>query len=88
MTLSDEETQSKNDERYLRMKTIVPNEVRKRMGLPPLPGGDEPVKLGAEANAELTAQAGGTRTRDGQRSGGADSSGNGRNAQGDGRATQ
>ena len=88
MTLSDEETQSKNDERYLRMQTIVPNEVRKRMGLPPIPGGDQPVKIGAAAAADANANANGTRTRDQARTGGADGSGNGRNAQGDGRATQ
>ena len=89
LTLSDEETQSKIDERYLRMKTVVPNEVRKRLGLPPIQGGDEPVVIGAQAAAEQNAQANQSRTRDSQRSAGAtDSAGNGRNAQGDGRSAQ
>jgi PBSX family phage portal protein len=87
LTLSDEETQSKIDERYLRMQTIVPNEVRKRLGLPPIPDGDKPVVIGAQANAEAKAQANQSRTRDAARSAGAtDSAGNGRNAQGDGRS--
>jgi PBSX family phage portal protein len=89
MTLSDEDTQSKIDERYLRMQTMVPNEVRKRYGLPPLDGGDEPVKMGAQAAAEQNAQARQSRTRDANRSAGSsDSSGEGRNAQGDGRTTE
>jgi PBSX family phage portal protein len=89
LTLSDEETQSKIDERYLRMQTFVPNEVRKRQGLPPIDGGDDVVKIGAQANADQAATANQSRTRDAARSAGAsDSAGNGRNAQGDGRTTQ
>jgi PBSX family phage portal protein len=89
LTLSDEETQSKIDERYLRMKTYVPNEVRKRQGMPPIEDGDKPVEMGAAANAEAKAQAQQSRTRDSERSAGAsDSAGNGRNAQGDGRSSQ
>lgn len=89
MTLSDEDTQSKIDERYLRMQTVVPNEVRKRHGLPPIDGGDEPVKIGAQAAADQRANANQSRTRDADRSAGSsDSAGEGRNAQGDGRTTQ
>src|SRR5690606_17436203 len=32
LTLTDEDTQSKIDERYLRMKVVVPNEIRARWG--------------------------------------------------------
>ena len=33
-TLTDEDTQSRIDERYLRMKVVVPNEIRERINLP------------------------------------------------------
>lgn len=71
LTLTDEDTQSKIDERYLRMKVIVPNEVRSRMGLAAIPGGDEPVQLTGQQAAEQTAQASGNRLRDQQRQGNA-----------------
>jgi PBSX family phage portal protein len=53
LSLTDEDTQSKIDERDLRWQTAVPNEIRARKGLPGLPGGDQPV--GMMAMAELTA---------------------------------
>jgi PBSX family phage portal protein len=71
LTLTDEDTQSKIDERYLRMKVIVPNEVRARMGLAAIPGGDETVQLTGQQAAEATAQATGNRLRDQQRQGNA-----------------
>jgi PBSX family phage portal protein len=86
LTLTDEDTQSKIDERYLRMQVITPNEVRIRMGMVPLDGGDKVVELKPQAAAEQRAQAGKTRTRDSERSANSpDISGEGRNAQGDGR---
>lgn len=89
LTLTDEDTQSKIDERYLRMKVVVPNEIRARMGLQGIPGGDQPVELNAKAAAEQTTQATGNRNRDQQRqSNQPDISGEGRNAQGDGRQNQ
>lgn len=89
MTLSDEDTQSKIYERGVRMQYLVPNEVRKALGLPPLSGGDKPVQIGAAAAAEQRAQANQSRTRDAERSAGStDGAGEGRNAQGDGRTTQ
>jgi PBSX family phage portal protein len=45
LSLTDEDTQSKIDERYLRMQVIVPNEVRARMGMPGIDGGDKVVDL-------------------------------------------
>lgn len=95
LTLTDEDTQSKIDERYLRMQVLVPNEVRARAGMPGLKGGDNVVDLKAQAAASGTtpgqvaadAAAQGNRARDSARSAAAtDSAGNGRNAKGDGRA--
>ena len=86
LTLTDEDTQSKIDERYLRMQVITPNEVRIRMGMVPIDGGDKVVQLKPQEQAEVRAQAGKTRTRDSERSANSpDNSGEGRNAQGDGR---
>ena len=86
LTLTDEDTQSKIDERYLRMQVITPNEVRIRMGMVPLDGGDKVVELKPQQQAEVRAQAGKTRNRDSERSANSpDMSGEGRNAQGDGR---
>jgi len=86
LTLTDEDTQSKIDERYLRMQVITPNEVRIRKGMIPLEGGDEVVDLKGQDAAEQTAQAGNTRQRSQDRQAIApDNSGEGRNAKGDGR---
>ena len=89
LTLTDEDTQSKIDERYLRMKVITPNEVRERKGMIPIDGGDEVVELKPQAAAESRAQAGKTRARDSERAANSpDISGEGRNAQGDGRQVE
>ncbi len=86
LSLTDEDTQSKIDERYLRMQVVTPNEIRIRMGMVPIDGGDKVVELKPQAQAEMRAQAGKTRTRDSERSANSpDISGEGRNAQGDGR---
>jgi PBSX family phage portal protein len=86
LTLTDEDTQSKIDERYLRMKVITPNEVRIRKGMVPVDGGDEMVDLKAQDTAEITAQATNSRKRTQDRSATSpDNSGEGRNAKGDGR---
>lgn len=89
LALTDEDTQSKIDERYLRMKVIVPNEVRIRKGMVPLDGGDEPVELKPQAQAEIRSQANNSRLRDQERSANSpDNSGEGRNAKGDGRQVE
>lgn len=86
LTLTDEDTQSKIDERYLRMQTIVPNEIRARWGWPGLKDGDKPVELKPQAAAEQRSQAGASRTRDQNRSSNAtDSNGEGRGTKGEGR---
>lgn len=89
LTLTDEDTQSKIDERYLRMKVIVPNEVRSRMGKVPLDGGDKPVDLKPQQAAEQRSQATNSRTRDQQREANSpDSDGEARNPQGEGRQVE
>lgn len=86
LTLTDEETRSKIDERYLRMQVIVPNEVRERLGLSTLPTGDTPVILNAKAQAEQVTQTTGNRLRDQNRMANqSDAAGLGRATQGDGR---
>ena len=67
LTLTDETTQSQIDERYLRMQVVVPNEVREKLGYPSRIGGQDPIVLGAQQKAEITAQSTGNRTRDQQR---------------------
>ena len=86
LTLTDEDTQSKIDERYLRMQVITPNEVRIRKGMIPLDGGDKVVELKPDKAAEQRSQAGNTRQRSQDRQAKSpDNSGEGRNAKGDGR---
>jgi PBSX family phage portal protein len=91
LTLTDEVTQSQIDERYLRMQVLVPNEVRERLGYPVRPGGQEPILLGAQARAEMTAQAGSTRQRDRDRvdqNSDSPSTTTGRNPGGEGRSVE
>ena len=88
LSLTDEDTQSKIDERYLRMQVITPNEVRIRKGLVPIDGGDEVVDLQAQA-AEIKSQAMQSRTRDSERAANSpDNSGEARNPQGEGRQVE
>ena len=89
LTLTDEDTQSKIDERYLRMQVITPNEVRIRKGMIPLDGGDEVIELKGKVASEQAAQAGNTRQRSQDRQANSpDVSGEGRNAKGDGRQVE
>ena len=88
LTLTDEDTQSKIDERYLRMQVILPNEVRIRKGMVPIDGGDTPVELKPQAAAEQNAQAMNSRQRTQERSSNSpDASGEARQPKGDGRVT-
>lgn len=89
MALSDEDTMSKIDERYLRMKVLVPNEVRARKKLPGIEGGDQPVDLKSQQAADQNARANQSRSRDRERSANApDNDGEGRATQGDGRSSE
>jgi hypothetical protein len=88
MTLTDEDTQSKIDERDLRMQVIVPNERRIKLGLSGRKGGDEVVDLKAQQVADQKATGQKSRARDSERSANAtDSAGEGRNTKGEGRKT-
>lgn len=88
MTLTDEDTQSKIDERRIKTGTETPNEQRNNRGLPSIEGGDKLLDLNAKSptannirSEQLT-----TRERDSQRSANAtDSSGEARNPAGEGR---
>lgn len=90
LTLTDEDTQSRIDERYLRMQVITPNEVRVRKGMTPLPGGDKTVDLKPQQASEQATQASGNRQRDQERqANNPDSSGSQpRNPKGEGRQQQ
>jgi PBSX family phage portal protein len=88
LTLTDEDTQSRIDERYLRTQVLMPNDVRTRKGLAARPGGDSPLILNAQPQAEQKAQTSGNRNRDQQRSATApDQTGEARNPKGEGRQT-
>lgn len=88
LTLTDEDTQSKIDERYLRMQVYTPNMVLQRMGKPGRKGGDKPVDLKPQQAADTRAQAGQTRARDGERSAATSTTdANGRGPKGEGRVT-
>jgi len=89
MTLTDEDTQSKIDERYLRMQVITPNEVRIRKGYIPLDNGDKVIELKPQQQAEQRSQAMDSRRRDQERTANSpDISGEGRNEQGAGRQVE
>ena len=89
LTLTDENTQSQIDERYLRAQVVVPNDIRPRLGLPVVPQGDTPVVMTPQQRAEQNAQMSGTRQRDQQRTDQASDSTStttGRNPGGEGRS--
>jgi PBSX family phage portal protein len=89
LALTDEDTMSKIDERYLRMQVITPNEIRIRKGMVPLDTGDEVVVLKPQQQAEIRAQAQNSRRRDQERDNNSpDISGEARNPQGEGRVTE
>ena len=86
LALTDEDAQSKIDERYLRMQVITPNEIRIRKGMVPLDTGDQVVVLKPQQQAEVRAQAENSRRRDQERENNSpDVSGEARNPQGEGR---
>lgn len=88
LTLTDEDTQSKIDERYVRNQVMTPNEIRIKKGMVPLDGGDEVIQLKPQVAADQAANAGKTRARDSERSANSpDKSGEARQPKGDGRVT-
>lgn len=89
MTLTDADTQSKIDERYVKTGVVLPNEVRADKGMPGIEGGNERVDLNAKDKiAQEQAEMRTTRERDAQRSAGrTDSAGESRSPKGEGRTT-
>jgi PBSX family phage portal protein len=86
LALTDEETQSRIDDVYLRNQVYVPNDIRNKKGLAPRPGGDEPVILKPQQMADQNAKTTQSKTRDQQRSIKApDKMGTARNPKGEGR---
>ena len=83
--MTDEETQSRIDDRYIKDQVIVPNEIRARKGLAPLPGGDAVVVLNPKAMQDAASDASGNKTRDQNRTINAPyKMGTARNAKGEG----
>jgi len=89
-TLTDENTQSQIDERYLKTQVIVPNEIRQRLGMPMRDGGQEPVQLTSGQRAENTRQIAGDQRATERQNNATDSTATstGRNPGGEGRITQ
>ena len=89
LTLTDEIAQSQILERYVKNQIMVPNEAREVLGLPQRSDGDSPFIMGARQAAD--ARANGNRQRDAERlNNQSDGTATvaGRNAQGEGRASQ
>lgn len=87
LALTDEETQSRIDDRYLKDQVITPNEVRSRKGLAPLNGGDEVLVINPKVGQDAASDASGNKTRDQERTLNApDKMGTGRNPKGEGRS--
>jgi PBSX family phage portal protein len=91
LTLTDEIAQSQIIERYVKTQVITKNEARIQLGLPQHPEGDEFLELNARQAADARANLAGNRARDAERSNNSSDDAatvSGRNAQGEGRASQ
>jgi len=85
LALTDEETQSRIDDRYLKDQVLLPNEVRARKGLPPISTGDAVLVLNPKQASDSMSDASGNKTRDQNRTLNApDKMGSARNAKGEG----
>jgi hypothetical protein len=87
LTLTDEDTLSQMDQRYLMTQVITPNDIRvRRWGWEALPDGDKVVDLKPQQAADAKNNAQGTDARAQSRSSNAsDTQGQARNAKGEGR---
>jgi PBSX family phage portal protein len=85
LALTDEETQSRIDDRYLKDQVILPNEVRARKGLPPISSGDSVLVLNPKQASDSMSDSSGSKTRDQNRTINApDKMGTARNAKSEG----
>jgi PBSX family phage portal protein len=90
LTLTDEAAQSQILERYVKTQIMVPDEAREKLGLPSIPGGDEPFVMSPRQAADARANVAANRQRDTDRSNNASDSPStteGRNPAGEGRRT-
>ena len=91
LTLTDEIAQSQILERYVKTQIMTPNEARNELGLPQRSDGDQPFEMTSRQATDMRANTAQNRQRDTERSN-AQSDGpgavSGRNAQGEGPATQ
>jgi len=90
LTLTDEIAQSQILERYVKTQIMTPNEARQALHMPQRPDGDDPFVMGPSQAADARANLAGNRERDSERTNN-QSDGqatiNGRNPQGEGRAS-
>ena len=90
LTLTDEIAQSQILERYVKTQILTPNEAREKLGLGQRQDGDEPFQMTSRQATDARANLAGNRQRDAERSNNqSDSTATteGRNAQGEGRAS-
>ena len=91
LTLTDEIAQSQILERYVKTQIMTPNEARNELGLPQRADGDDPFEMSSRQATDMRANTAQNRQRDTERSN-AQSDGpgavSGRNAQGEGPASQ
>ena len=91
LTLTDEIAQSQIIERYVKAQILTRNEAREQLGLPQHPEANEFLEMTARAAADARANQAGNRQRDTERANNQSDSPatvSGRNAQGEGRASE
>jgi PBSX family phage portal protein len=90
LTLTDEIAQSQILERYVKTQIMTPNEARQALHMPQRPDGDDPFVMGPSQAADARANLAGNRERDAERANNqsdGEATINGRNPQGEGRAS-
>jgi PBSX family phage portal protein len=90
LTLTDEIAQSQILERYVKTQIITPNEARQTLHMPQRPDGDDPFVMNPSQAADARANLAGNRERDSERTNNqsdGEATVNGRNPQGEGRAS-
>ena len=91
LTLTDEIAQSQILERYVKTQVITPNEARQQLGLPMRPDGDDVFEMTPRQATDMRANTAQNRTRDAERANNqsdGEATVSGRNAQGEGAASE